>query len=174
MEGQPEMLALLFGGAALLAFLTIWVLYLSLRLNRLLRLLNRLLPDGPERSLEQVLEHLLVKQEENRTLIASLETRVEQLHHLLQGCLQRVGLVRFDAFDDTAGQQSFAVALLDNQGNGVVITSLFGRTESRCYAKPIVNGKSSYPLSEEEQAALQQALTQTPKAMGGSIHVAQR
>ena len=119
MDGRPEIWALLFGGLALLVFLTLWVLFLSLRLNRLLRVLNQLLPEGTDRSIDQVLERLLIKQEEKRTLLAALEARVEQLHHLLQGCLQRVGLVRFDAFDDTAGQQSFAVALLDNQGNGV-------------------------------------------------------
>jgi hypothetical protein len=69
-------------------------------------------------------------------------------------------VVRFDAFQDTAGQQSFAVALLDNRGNGVVITSLFGRSESRCYAKPVVKGESPFPLSDEERAAIRQALEQ--------------
>jgi hypothetical protein len=110
--------------------------------------------------LDQLLEQLLIKQEENRTLLASLENRVEQLNLLLQGCLQRVGLVRFDAFEDIAGQQSFSVALLDNRGNGVVITSLFGRTESRCYAKPVIRGNSPHRLSDEEMAAIKQAMEQ--------------
>jgi hypothetical protein len=106
------------------------------------------------------LERLLIKQEENRTYLAALEGRVDRLQLLLQGCFQRAGLVRFDAFHDTAGQQSFALALLDNRGNGVVITSLFGRSESRCYAKPIAGGNSSYPLSDEERAAIRQAMEQ--------------
>lgn len=166
-EGTKEMMekdwlmALVFGGAVLLFFLTIWVLALSLKLKQIFRLLNRLMPEGSERPFDQLLESLLVKQEENRTLLASLENRVEQIHWLLQGCLQRVGLVRFDAFEDIAGQQSFSVALLDNEGNGVVITSLFGRTESRCYAKPVIKGSSSHRLSDEEQAAIRQAMEQS-------------
>jgi len=69
-------------------------------------------------------------------------------------------LVRFDAFEDIAGQQSFSVALLDNRGNGVVITSLFGRIESRCYAKPVIKGNSPHRLSDEEMAAIKQAMEQ--------------
>jgi len=167
MELQNWQMPLVLGCAALLLFLTIWVLALSLRLNRLMRLLRRLVPENSERSLDQLLEQLLVKQEENRTLLASVETRLEKLDSLLQGCLQRVGLVRFDAFEDVAGQQSFSVALLDNQGNGVVITSLFGRTESRCYAKPVIRGNSPHRLSEEEMAAIRQAMEQPIGHRGG-------
>lgn len=167
MELQNWQTPLVLGCAALLLFLTIWVLALSLKLNRLMRLLRRLTPEGSERSLDQLLEQLLIKQEENRTLLASVEARVEKLNSLLQGCLQRVGLVRFDAFEDVAGQQSFSVALLDNQGNGVVITSLFGRTESRCYAKPVIQGNSPHRLSEEEMAAIRQAMEQPIGHRGG-------
>ncbi len=167
MELQNWQVPLVLGCAALLFFLTIWVLVLSLKLNRLTRLLNRLMPEGSERSFDQLLEQLLIKQEENRTLLASVETRLEKLHSLLQGCLQRVGLVRFDAFDDIAGQQSFSVALLDNEGNGVVITSLFGRTESRCYAKPVIQGNSPHRLSEEEMAAIRQAMEKPIGHRGG-------
>ncbi len=140
--------------------LLLWVLWLSLQLRRLQRLFQRISPSGTRQPLDELLERLLVRQEENRAYLAALEERVNRLHLLQQGCLQRVGFVRFDAFQDTAGQQSFALALLDNQGNGVVITSLFGRHESRCYAKPIVKGGSSFPLSEEERRAVRQALEQ--------------
>lgn len=161
MEWQKSwLIALAFGGAALLLFLTIWVWALSLKLKRLMRLLNQLVPKGSRHSLDQSLEHLLIKQEENRTLLASLENRMEQVNSLLKGCLQRVGLVRFDAFEGITGQQSFSIALLDYQGNGVVITSLFGRTESHCYAKPIIQGNSPHRLSDEEMAAIRQAMEQ--------------
>ncbi|MFA0752715.1 MAG: hypothetical protein IMHGJWDQ_000477 [Candidatus Fervidibacter sp.] len=167
MEWQKGLPVFVLVNTALLLFLALWVLLLSLRLKRMVRLLNRLLPEGSERSLEQLLEQLLIQQEENRTLLALVDERVHRLHALLQGCLQRVGLVRFDAFEDVAGQQSFALALLDNRGNGVVITSLFGRTESRCYAKPVVKGNSPYRLSEEEQAAIRQAMGQSAEVREG-------
>lgn len=159
-DWQSWLPAVGIGGLILLLILTGWLLALSLKLRRLTHLLRRLIPEAPNQPLDRLLEQVLSKQEENRTHIAAIEQQVERLHLLLQGCLQRVGLVRFDAFNDTAGQQSFSVALLDNQGNGVVITSLFGRTESRCYAKPVAHGSSTHRLSEEEQAAIRQALGQ--------------
>lgn len=160
MARQEWLMAFAIFGFASIFILTVWLLVLSLKLKRLMRLFNRLLPKGSERSLDRLLEELLIKQEENRTLLASLDNRVEQLHLLLQGCLQRVGLVRFDAFNDVSGQQSFSVALLDNRGNGVVVTSLFGRTESRCYAKPIIRFNSPHRLSEEEKTAIRKAMEQ--------------
>ncbi len=157
---QDWLVVLVICGAVLLFFLIVWSLVLSLKLRQALKLLALLTPEGKGRSLDQILENLLSKQEENHMLLMSLENRVEQLHLLLQSCLQRVGLVRFDAFEDVAGQQSFSVALLDNRGNGVVITSLFGRNESRCYAKPVIKGNSPHRLSEEEQIAIRQAIEQ--------------
>lgn len=80
-----------------------------------------------------------------------------RLREQTQVCVQKVGIVRFNAFENTGSDLSFAVALLDADNNGVVISSIFGRNESRTYAKPIQTGKSTYFLSEEEQAALRQA-----------------
>jgi hypothetical protein len=71
---------------------------------------------------------------------------------------QRVGLVRFNPFEDTGGNQSFALALLDGHGDGFVVSSLHSRTGTRIYAKAIAAGASDTALSEEESGALQQAL----------------
>lgn len=73
--------------------------------------------------------------------------------------VQRVGLVRYDAFEDMGGHLSFSVALLDANGNGVVITSINGRQDTRCYAKPVESWTSSHNLSEEEEQAISAALT---------------
>jgi len=75
---------------------------------------------------------------------------------------QRIGLVRFDAFDDVGGEQSFALALLDAHGSGVVLSNLFGRSESRMYAKCITEGKPEHTLSSEEQEAVRRALECRP------------
>jgi hypothetical protein len=71
--------------------------------------------------------------------------------------VQHVGLVRYNPFQDTGGDQSFALALLDKQGDGVVISSLHSRTMTRFYAKPIKAGIAVVSLSEEEVKAVQQA-----------------
>lgn len=73
-------------------------------------------------------------------------------------CLQHVGLVRFDAFEDMGGRLSFCAALLDVEGTGLVLTSINGRTETRMYAKPVERGVSKYHLSEEEQQAIRRAM----------------
>jgi uncharacterized protein YlxW (UPF0749 family) len=73
--------------------------------------------------------------------------------------VQRIGLVRYDAFEDMGGHLSFSAALLDAEGDGIVITSINGRQDTRCYAKPVEAWTSRHNLSEEEEAAIQQALT---------------
>ncbi len=77
----------------------------------------------------------------------------------LMAAVQRIGLVRYDAFEDMGGHLSFSAALLDANGDGVVITSINGRQDTRCYAKPVESWTSKHNLSEEEEAAIQQALT---------------
>ena len=70
----------------------------------------------------------------------------------------RVGLVRFNPFEDTGGNQSFALALTDVAGDGFVVSSLHSRTGTRVYAKAISDGRSDGALSQEESAALRLAL----------------
>jgi len=71
--------------------------------------------------------------------------------------IQKVGIVRFNPFREIGGDQSFAIALLDGQDNGIVLTSLYSREGNRVYAKPVERGKSKYQLSEEEKKAIEKA-----------------
>ncbi len=79
----------------------------------------------------------------------------------IEGGIRRVGLLRYDAFEDVGGRLSFSCALLDEFGTGVVLTSINGRQETRVYAKPVTIANSSYNLSAEEQEAISQALSST-------------
>jgi hypothetical protein len=71
--------------------------------------------------------------------------------------LRHVGVVRYDAFGDMGGRLSFSAALFDDQGNGLVISSINGRSETRTYAKPLVDLRSDHTLSPEEEDAIRQA-----------------
>ncbi|MCL5432874.1 MAG: DUF4446 family protein, partial [Patescibacteria group bacterium] len=72
--------------------------------------------------------------------------------------IQKIGLVRFNPFKDTGGDQSFVLALLDNNDTGIVISSLYSRTGMRWYAKRIVLGKGlEHDLSDEEKGAIKEA-----------------
>ena len=76
----------------------------------------------------------------------------------MSGSVQRVALVRYDAFDDMGGRVSFTCALLDGRGNGVVVTSINGRQDTRVYAKPVYGGSSEHNLSVEEEEAIREAM----------------
>lgn len=76
----------------------------------------------------------------------------------IRGSVRKVALLRYDAFEDVGGRLSFSCAMLDDQGTGVVLTSINGRQETRVYAKPISEGRSSHNLSAEEEEAIRQAI----------------
>jgi hypothetical protein len=97
--------------------------------------------------------------------IQRLERAVRALHATdkkqqagIEGSVRNVALLRYDAFEDVGGRLSFSCALLDDGGNGVVLTSINGRQETRVYAKPVQQGMSSYNLSLEEEEAIRRAL----------------
>jgi hypothetical protein len=97
--------------------------------------------------------------------VQRLERAIRALHAadkkqqvLIEGSVRRVGLLRYDAFEDVGGRLSFSCALLDERGNGVVLTSINGRQETRVYAKPVNGGASSHNLSLEEEEAIRRAL----------------
>lgn len=89
---------------------------------------------------------------------AGVGQEVAALHELLLAAIQRIGLVRFDAFEDMGGQLSFALALLDADGTGVVLSSINGRREARVYAKAIEGAESAVALSDEEREAVRKAM----------------
>jgi hypothetical protein len=89
--------------------------------------------------------------------LTTVHTNTEHLRELLRSTVSRVGVVRYDAFDDMGGALSFSAALLDEHGDGVVVSAINGRSETRCYAKPIAGYRSEHHLSREEEAAIDAA-----------------
>ncbi|MDA8217415.1 MAG: DUF4446 family protein [Dehalococcoidales bacterium] len=89
--------------------------------------------------------------------VEAVANQCQALDEKVELSLRRVGMIRFNPFSDTGGDQSFALAVLDDRGDGFVISSIFGRAESRLYAKPVKDGRSKYPLSAEEEQAICQA-----------------
>ena len=89
-----------------------------------------------------------------------IKRNIEDIKALLQQAITKVAVVRFRAFEDMGSDLSYAVAMLDSDNNGVIMSSIFGREDSRSYVKPITAGKSSYPMTDEEEDALKQAMRQ--------------
>lgn len=135
-----------------------WLVALQLSETRLRSRLRRILGDTGSTRLDEVLD-------EQAKRIAQLSTRLDALNALEREleassrlALQKVGVVRFNPFQDSGGDQSFAIALLDQAGTGVVMSSLHGRAETRIFAKQVTNGRSAHALSGEEQQAIKTAL----------------
>ncbi len=90
--------------------------------------------------------------------VRSLATTDRGQQVSIDSSVHRVALFRYDAFEDVGGRLSFSCALLDERGTGVVLTSINGRQETRVYAKPVADGRSTYNLSLEEGEAIRQAM----------------
>lgn len=86
-----------------------------------------------------------------------LKKEVEKLREQGVFSVQKVGVVRYNPFSEVGGDQSFSIALLDGNNDGVVITSLYSRDGNRVYGKLVKNGKSEYSLSGEEKKAISEA-----------------
>jgi hypothetical protein len=143
------------------------VLIQARRLRRLGRRLDGLTRGSGERSLEAILDAHLDKVYAVAAELDDLAGRSALLETNGRRAIQRVGLVRFNPFEDTGGNQSFSLALTDAGGDGFVVSSLHARTGTRVYAKALVAGRADSALSAEEAEALRQALTAPIGQPGG-------
>ena len=84
----------------------------------------------------------------------------ERLDKTVDTCIQKIGIVRYNAFKDVGSNLSFTLALLDNNNNGVVLNGIYSRDNSNINAKPIKDGKSEYILSDEEKEAIEKAINE--------------
>lgn len=125
---------------------------------------RRLLRGTDGKDVQRMLLDHVAEMEELAVRVERASVYGERNAASLQNCLQRVGVVRFDAFADLGGRQSFSVAILDSDENGVVLTGLSARHETRMYAKAVEGGVSisAIPLTPEEAAAVDAAQSGTP------------
>ncbi len=155
-------LALAFGVlAAVVLLLLIGFLVQGARLRRAIRNYRDLVrgQDGG------TLHDRLVGSAEQAVRATERMNEIEAMHAVIETrslrSLQHIGLVRFNPFEDTGSDQSFAIALLDDQRDGIVISSLHGRANTRVFAKPVAGGESPHNLSDEETQAIRIAIDGT-------------
>lgn len=159
MQLEPDVAALLAVIATALAgVLAVVVTVMGLRLRKLARTYRAAIGPGAP---EDLVEAVASQQAALGRLVEDLQTvhgNTETLRDLHRATISRLGLVRYDAFPDMGGMLSFSAALLDERGDGLVISAINGRQETRAYGKPLVAGDSEHNLSDEEQAAVRAAL----------------
>lgn len=140
-----------------LAVSIVWLIALSIWLYRTTAHYNRLVKSTGGGNLKFILEKILSNQEDTTGYIRVIQNSVDQLKKDGLGDIKKVGIVRFNPFAETGGDQSFVLCLLDGQDTGFVLLSLHGREGTRTYIKPVRQGKSRYQLSKEELQAIEEA-----------------
>jgi hypothetical protein len=145
--------------AVAVVLLAAWLARVHWNARGLRRRLRAVFNGAGEQGLDQVLDGILRRLDRGDERIGALTSLQQELEGLLRrGTVRNVGLVRFNPFPDAGGDQSFAIALLDAEGTGLVLSSLHARTDTRVFAKPVQGGRSKYALSDEEQDAIRQAM----------------
>lgn len=123
-----------------------------------------------KKELRELLEHVSQELSEQQEKAAAFQAELERLLQHEETHLQKVGFVRFNPFADTGGNQSFCIAILDRHDNGIVISSLHSRDQTRLYAKQIRERKAQgQQLSKEENEAVKRAQSNLPLSMRSSI-----
>ncbi len=107
-----------------------------------------------EEQLKQYMDKVLQVKNQN----VEIEKDCKKMNKEISECLQKVGLVRYNAFKDTGSDLSFALAILNQENTGIVLNGIYSREMSNIYAKPVERGESTYTLSEEEKEAIQKAM----------------
>ncbi len=145
-------------GAVVIVVLFLYCILLQTKINALTKRYDYFMAGENGVSLER---KLAVEVKELRDAAESIEQLFQQqqaIHTTQQNTFQKIGFVKYNAFENIGNDLSFALTLLDGNNNGVCISSVYGRSESRIFSKPIVKGKSLAGLSQEEMESLNDAL----------------
>ena len=138
--------------AATVVLLVIWILILE-------RKMRKFMVGKDAKSLESSIMNIKTGLESQRGVNKEIGVHLEDMDRRIEGSVRGLATVRFNAFEGTGGggKQSFATALLNEKKDGVIISSLYGRERFSAFAKPIINGKTEFELSDEEQKVLTEA-----------------
>lgn len=153
-----EIVIVLSGTNVLLLILFI---FSRAKISSITKKYDRLVEGSSSYSLEGMLFEHIDAIRNVKEQVTEVKKHCENLDDRLYLCLQRVGFIRYNAFSDMGSDLSFSIAILDDNLDGFVITSIYGREESKMYSKPILKGESTYPLSVEEMQALDRAMKQS-------------
>ncbi|MBI2020358.1 DUF4446 family protein [Candidatus Daviesbacteria bacterium] len=143
----------------LAATVFIWLGILTIIIWKQGNFIKSLFPKSGERDIRKKFEEVIETVDKFNLSLDKLHSKLNHLEGASLGHIQRIGLIRFNPYEDTGGNISFSIALLDQKGNGLVLTSLHGRAGTRVFAKGVVEGKAQkYELSKEEIEVVKKAM----------------
>lgn len=143
-------IALIIFGVWLLALTGLWV--------KLFLTFKKLTKNTKEGDLVQILKKILSTGRDNTKEIKNLYKEIERVDKENRINFQKIGLVRFNPFNELGGDHSFCLTLLDKNDNGFIITGLHTREKTRVYLKDVKKGESRVNLSKEEDRSLKKAI----------------
>ena len=158
MSLQTDNFLLLSGIAIVCIVLFLINLFLIWYFYRINKNIDRLLEKGKIKDFKDILFSQAEKNKELEAKIEDIFLNIKELQDLSKKAIQKIGVVRFNPFNNMGGNQSFVIALLDDKNNGFVISSLFIKEGNRVYAKAVKDGKSDHLLSDEEKEAINRAM----------------
>ena len=160
-EAHGDLLAVATLVIALVSLAATIVLLVQVR--RLRRPYREMAELAGKRGTETALEELLKGVDENRRFLQNQAEEIAGIAARMEGSFSGAGLVKYNAFEDVGGNQSYSLCLLTRERNGVILTNLVGRNATRGYALDVAGGAPSRELSDEERTALETAM----RAVGG-------
>jgi hypothetical protein len=162
MERLSLFVYLLGGVIVILSIFNVW---LYLKINEILRKNKKLFGEVKSGDVIQILNSALKELDAINSQINKLEQNLNQTDALAKKSFHKFGLKRFNPFNDTGGDQSFSLSMLDDKDNGFVLTSIHGREGNRVYAKPVEGADSDYNLADEEKDVIK--IATKPKTQKG-------
>lgn len=155
MSYQPIILIVLII-LILILFLIIIIQFSAI--NKLEKRYRKFMRGVDNKNIEEIIISYLDRVDSAVQQSNDIKISVEEINSRLNNCVQKYSIMRYRAFEDVGSDLSYSIALLDNKNDGIILTGIYGRTDSTTYAKPIDKGLSRYELSEEENYVLKDAI----------------
>lgn len=153
-------LEIVLSGAVLIFFIVIFIIMINnwIKIGRLTRKYEEFMSGADYGNIEGLLTQCINETKEIKEKYNETDLKFNEIERNLIQCIQKIGIVRYNAFDNVGSDLSYCIALLDNNNDGIVLSGIYSRDNSMNYAKPIVAGKSKYALSAEEMQAVDIAI----------------
>ena len=151
------LISLIALGSVILILVAINV-FLLIKFNKTTKTLDKLLENGKIKDFKDIFLSQKGKNDDLEIKIKEAFTKIKNIEDICETTIRKIGVVRFNPFNDMGGNQSFVIAMLDNKNNGFIISSIFAKEGSRVYSKTVKGGKSEYILSNDEVEAIEKAI----------------
>lgn len=135
----------------------IFIIAINSKFSRISKVYNKALKALEKGDVLDIFSQIATSNEELKSKMDKFRMELSMLDKDVKTSIRKVGIVRYNAFNDVGSDLSFSIALLDTNDNGVVLSGIYGRNDTATFAKPIEKGQSNYPLSAEEIQAIERA-----------------